>query len=207
MLPVLLACAAMVLAACGAPRYHYVKSTSDRTFMRVPSKWTLFDEDQLLKGSDDSAEAKEQFKKLTWSVAFDASPRPSLDHILTQSRHPSGLVQVRTLLPAQRDSFSLADLRSLLLPFDPLSDEAQTAGDVEVLRSKEVSRPGGLHGSELLLNLKTPEGQLLKWRQIALTDAGVSKVHVLAISCDAECYAANEGVIDRIIASWKVKER
>lgn len=206
MLPVVVVCA-IALVACGGPRYHYVKSTSDHTFMRLPSKWTLYDEDQLLKASGDSAEAKQQFKQLTWSVAFDASPRPSLDHILTQAGHPSGLVQVRRLLPSQRDTFSLADLRSQLLPFDPLSDEAQTNGDVEVLRSTEVKRSGGLHGSELLLNIKTPTGDLLKWRQIALTDAGVSRVHLLAISCDATCYAANEGVIDKIVASWKVKER
>lgn len=182
-----------------------MKSTSDRTFMRVPSKWTLYDEDDLLEDFNDSAEAKTRFKDLTWSVAFDAAPKPSLDHLLTPSAHPTGLVQVRTLLPAQRDTFTLADLRSLLLPFDPLSEEAQTGGKVEVLEIEEVQRAGGLHGSALLLNVKD-KGGIVKWRQIALTDAAVNKVHVLAISCDENCYAANEGVIDKIIDSWKVKE-
>ena len=203
---VLALAAGLALGACGSPDYHYVKSTTERTFMRVPADWTLFDEDDLLKSSDESPEAKEQFKQLTWSVAFDASPKPSLDHILTVSDHPTGLTQVRTLLPAQRDTFSLSDLRSVLLRFDPLSEEAQQAGEVEVLESKEVQREGGLHGSELLLNLKTPEGDLVKWRQIALMDAAVSKVHVLAVSCDADCYVANEKVIDTIIDSWRVKE-
>ena len=199
------AAACLALVACGSSRYHYVKSTADHTFMRVPSKWTLYDEDQLLASSDDSPELKEQFKDLTWSVAFDASPKPSLDHILTVSDHPTGLAQVRTLLPAQRDAFSLSDLRSLLLRFDPLSEEAQLEGDVEVLASREVQRDG-LNGSELLLNLRTEEGELVKWRQVALLDSTVSKVHVLAVSCDAECYEANEPVIDTVIDSWKVKE-
>lgn len=200
--------AAVLLAtACGAPKYHYVKSTADRTYFRVPSHWTLFDEDELLRSSDQSPEAKSQFKRLTWSVAFDGSPEPSLEHILSEVDHPSGLVQVRTLLPEQRDAFRLADLRSLLLPFDPLSEEAQTSGDVEVLQLREVRLPGGLHGSDLLLNLKSDEGNLLKWRQVALTDAAVRKVHVLAISCGDECYSANQGVIDKIVDSWKVKER
>lgn len=193
------------VAACGSPRYHYVKSSSDRTFMRVPSGWTLYDEDDLLESSDESPESKEQFKRLSWSVAFDASPKPSLDHILTVSDHPTGLVQVRRLLPGQRDVFSLSDLRSVLLRFDPLSDEAQLQGEVEVLDSKDVKH-GGMNGSELLINLKTEEGDLVKWRQIALVDSAVSKIHVLAVSCDAECYAANEEVIDSIIDSWKVKE-
>ncbi|MGQ0521281.1 MAG: hypothetical protein ACT4PX_09045 [Actinomycetota bacterium] len=196
----------VLLAACGGPRYHYVKSSSNRTYMRVPSKWTLYDEDELLDNSEQSDEAKQQFKRLSWSVAFDASPRPSLDHLLSGSDHPTGLVQVRTLLPSERDSFSLADLRSLLLPVDPLSDEAQLSGDVEVLETNDVTRDG-MHGSEMLLNLKTPEGDLVKWRQIAVVDPAVRKVHVLAVSCDAECYAANEDVITKVIDSWKVKER
>jgi hypothetical protein len=201
----LVAAGAVALAACGSPRYHYVKSTSDNTFMRVPRDWTIYDEDQLLQSSEESPESKEQFKQLSWSVAFDASPKPSLDHILTVSDHPTGLAQVRRLLPGQRDTFSLSDLRSVLLRFDPLSNEAQLEGEVEVLESSDVQR-GGLNGSELLLNLKTEDGALVKWRQIALIDSAVSKVHVLAVSCDAECYEANESVIDSIIDSWKVTE-
>ncbi|MFP5376649.1 MAG: hypothetical protein ACLGIO_07710 [Acidimicrobiia bacterium] len=196
---------ALALGACGAPRYHYVKSTSDRTFVRVPSDWTLYDEDELLASSEESPESKEQFKELSWSVAFDASPKPSLDHVLSVADHPTGLVQVRRLLPGQRDTFSLSDLRSLLLSFDPLSAEARLQGDVEVLESREVNR-GHLNGSELLLNLKTSDG-LVKWRQIALVDAALTRVHVLAISCDDECYAANEGEIDKVVDSWKVRER
>ena len=196
---------ALVLGACGAPRYHYVKSTSDRTFVRVPQDWTIYDEDELLESSDESPESKEQFKALTWSVAFDASPKPSLDHVLSVSDHPTGLVQVRRLLPGQRDSFSLSDLRSLLLRFDPLSDEAQLQGDVEVLETREIKQ-GNMNGSELLLNLRTGD-DLVKWRQVALVDPGLTRVHVMAISCDDECYGANEGVIDSVVDSWKVKER
>lgn len=202
----LVATAGVLIASCGAPRYHYVKSTSNRTFVRVPSEWAIFDEDDLLRSSDESPEAKEQFKKLTWSVAFDASPKPSLDHILTVSDHPTGLAQVRTLLPAQRDTFSLSDLRSILLRFDPLSQESQVAGEVEVIESREIERDG-LNGNELLLNIKTSDGELVKWRQIALVNGKLSKVHVLAVSCEASCYTENEKVIDGIVDSWKVKER
>lgn len=203
----MLAVVAGALISCGGSNYHYVKSSSDRTYMRIPADWTLYDEDALLKSSDDSAEAKAAFKKMTWSVAFDADPSPSLEHILTQAHHPTGLVQVRTLTPTQRDSFSLADLRKLLLPFDPLSDDAQSSGEVEVLDAKEIKRDGGLHGWEFLLNIPAEDGKIVKWRQIALTDAGITKVHVLAISCDATCYDANEDTINKVVESWKVKKR
>lgn len=201
-----LVAAVVVAAACGAPKYHYVKSSADRTYVRVPHDWTLFDEEQLVSRLDESPEAKEQYKRLTWSVAFDAAPRPSLDNVmsLSVSDYPVGIVQVRTLLPEQRDQFSLSALRSVLLDFDPLASDHQA--DVEVLESRDVERPGGLHGNELLINIKNPEGGVLKWRQIALVDSGVRKVHVLAIRCDAGCYARNQKVIDHVVSSWKVKE-
>lgn len=198
--------AAIVLAACGASRYQYVKNSAQRTYLRVPGKWKLFDEDQILKNSEDSAEAKNSFKEQSWSVGFDASPTPSVRNVLSAARHPTGVVQVRTLTPAQRDTFSQSSLRSLLLPFDPLSDEAAQTGDVEVLGSREIDR-GGLHGSEFLLNLRTKQGGMIKWRQIALVDSRVSAAHILAITCDVECYKANESEIEKVVASWKVKER
>ena len=198
---------AVILASCGSPKYTYLKSSADNTFIRVPSTWTVYDEHQLLRVSDKSEESLAAFKARSWSVGFDASTKPTVDHVLGTSTHPSGLVQVRSLLPEERDGFSLASLRTLFLPFDPLAGEPQKDGRVEVLAANEVRRDAGLHGSDLLLNLKSADGSLMKWRQVALTDSLVSKVHVLVISCSAECYAANVGEIDNIVESWKVTER
>lgn len=197
--------ATLALAACGSSKYQYVKNTSQRSFVKIPSTWELYDEDQILQNSDDSAEAKDSFKQLSWSVGFDASPKPSVSHVLSEPRHLTGIVQVRTLTESQRDTFSQASLRSLLLPFDPLSAEAAETGDVEVLGTRAVDKDG-LHGNEFLLNLKTQDGGTIKWRQIALVDGRVSKAHVLAITCDTDCYEANEGVIEKVIASWKVED-
>lgn len=198
--------AILVLGACGSPEYRYVKSSSQRTFFRVPQEWKLYDEDQILENSEDSEEAKASFKEASWSVGFDASPRPSVKNVLSAARHPTGIVQVRDLTPAERDTFSQASLRSLLLPFDPLSPEAVETGDVEVLGTREVHQDG-LHGSEFLLNVRTKEGGMIKWRQIALVDSRVRRAHVLAITCDLDCYQKNEGVIEKVVASWTVKER
>lgn len=195
----------LVLAACGAPEYRYVKSSSQRTFFRVPHQWKVFDEDQILENSDDSEEAKSSFKESSWSVGFDASPKPSVKNVLTASRHPTGIAQVRTLTPAERDTFSQSSLRSLLLPFDPLSEEAAQTGDVEVVGTREVDREG-MHGSEFLLNLKTKEGGLIKWRQIAVVDRRVTRAHVLAITCDLDCYEKHEGAIEKVVSSWTVKD-
>lgn len=202
----MLATSLIASASCGSPKYHYVKNSSERTYVRVPHDWALFDEEEITKRLDQSREAKEAYNRLTWSVGFDAAPRPSLDNILSpKADHPTGLVQVRTLSPEERDEFSLASLRSLLLEFDPLGERG-TSG-VEVLGSRDVDRPGGLHGNEFVVNLRTTEGTRVKWHQIALVDSAVRKVHVLAISCEDDCYTANEKVIDQVISSWQVKER
>lgn len=195
-----------LILACGAPKYHYVKNSDAATYVRVPSEWTLFEEDELFAGAQGSKDAQAQFKELSWSVAFDAAPKPSLRHVLSGADHPTGLVQVRTLLPEQRGAFSMAELRSLLLRFDPLSPEVREGNDVEILHSRTIKREGGIRGSDLLLNLTTAEGDVVRWRQIALTDDSFSRVHVLAVSCDTRCYDANRGVIDNVVASWKVKE-
>lgn len=197
---------ALVFAACGGPEYRYVKNSSQHTFFRVPHEWKVFDEDQILQNTDDSEEAKSNFKQASWSVGFDASPKPSVKNVLTAADHPTGLVQVRNLTPAEHDTFSQSSLRSLLLSFDPLSAEAAQTGDVEVLGTREVDQ-GGLHGSEFLLTLRTKEGGMIKWRQVALVDGRVRRAHVLAITCTLDCYNKNEGVIEKIMSSWKVRER
>ncbi|HET7487081.1 MAG TPA: hypothetical protein VFJ85_04075 [Acidimicrobiales bacterium] len=208
-IPVLgLLVASLVLAACGSPNYHYLSSRSDSNWVRVPADWKLYDEDVLLTLSDDSTEQKAETKRLTWSWAFDADPKPSLKHVLgvVALNHPWGIVQARTLKPDQRDTMSLAGLRSIFLGFDPLSDEALKSGEVEVVQGHQIIGPGKLHGMELLLNLKTDAGWV-KWRQVALADGILDKVHVLAISCSDKCYFENKAQIDKIVASWKVKER
>lgn len=198
--------AALAFVACGGPEYRYVKSSSQATFFRVPHEWKIFDEDQILQNNDDSEEAKSSFKQASWSVGFDASPKPSVKNVLTAANHPTGLVQVRNLAPSERDTFSQSTLRSVLLGFDPLSEEAAQTGDVEILGTREVDQDG-LHGSEFLVNLRTKEGGMIKWRQVALVDARVSRTHVLAITCTLDCYQKNDGVIEKIISSWKVRNR
>lgn len=198
--------AALALASCGSSDYRYVKSSSDKTFFRVPHEWKIFDEDQVLQNSDDSEEAKTSFKQNSWSVGFDGSPKPSVKNVLSAASHPTGLVQVRSLAPAERDTFSQSSLRALLLPFDPLSPEAAQAGDVEVIGSREVDQEG-YHGNELLVNLRTKEGGVIKWRQIAMVDSKVSRAHVLAITCNVDCYEQHEDVIETVISSWTVKEK
>lgn len=198
--------ATLLFSACGAPEYRYVKSSSLGTFFRLPSDWELYDEDQVLQNSEGSEEAKGAFKAMSWSVGFDASPRPSIENVLSATSHPTGIVRVSDLSPAERDTFSQSSLRALLLEFDPLSDEAAQTGGVEVVGTREVDQ-GDLHGSEFLLNLKTKDGGMVKWRQIGLVDSKVRRAHVLAITCTVDCYEKNESVIEKVMSSWTVKER
>ena len=52
--------------ACGSPRYHYVKSSSERTYVKVPRAWALFDEDQIAATFNEYREAKALYNRLNW---------------------------------------------------------------------------------------------------------------------------------------------
>ena len=44
----LLVAAPLALAACAGSGYHYVKSTEDKTYFKVPESWNLYDEESIL---------------------------------------------------------------------------------------------------------------------------------------------------------------
>jgi hypothetical protein len=198
----------LTLVACGGPQYHYVKSTKSQAFFKVPSAWKLYNEDMLLAGQQLTDQQLKAAKAQIWTLAFDASPKPSLDHVLDASTNPWGFAKSRLLSPQERDAYSLSDLRKELLPVDPAAtDSAATAG-VELLSVRDLNRAGGLRGNEFVATLRNSSSdKAVTFHQIALVDAKTSRVDILAVGCQADCYKSNERLINSIIASWTVKER
>ncbi len=47
LLPVLAVAVLAVIAACGAPEYHYVTNSEDRTYLRIPASWAPLDAKEL----------------------------------------------------------------------------------------------------------------------------------------------------------------
>jgi hypothetical protein len=213
---VVLLLAAVTMASCGGPRYHYVKHDADNLFFKVPSAWKLFTQDTILESQGLTADQRSRAHEQGWVVAFDSSPSPSIGHVLNaRTEHPWGMVRTRLLGAEERDSYSLIDLRRELISIDPLTEADQLASQgakLDVLDGAEVRRHGGLHGVDLVFQLTAPDAKTNKLvrltvHEVALLDANTTKVRLLAVGCGSTCYDANKKQLDAIVESWTVKER
>jgi hypothetical protein len=201
------AAAVALLVACTAPRYTYVASRRHATFFKVPNDWKVFDQDTLLKANGAPADQASQVKATTWAVGLDASPKPSVQNTRSvKSVHPVGLATARDLAPDERDTYSMASLRSELLGNDPIAVASQGDSGVQVVSARDIERPHGLHGSELVVTIRQDDGGTATLHQVALLDATAKRISVLGIFCRADCYKANQRVIDQVISSWTVRE-
>ena len=193
----------LVAASCSGSGYQYVKDSSSTAFFKVPTDWTLFDEDQILRSDlvQLSPQSQQSVAQALWMVAFDANGQPSLSHVLSAAAEPSGFAQVRPLGSEERDTFSLATIRNALFDVDGTTD----AAGVELLASSDVVLPGGYRGLHVEYNV--PEGSdYLTINQIGVVDSQTSTLYMFVIGCEARCYLDHQDAIEQIADSWTVKE-
>lgn len=194
---------AVLAAACSSTGYTYVKNSDDRTYFKVPDKWKLYEEAELSKSLGLSPRELEQFREGTWQVGFDASPRPSLEHLLDpRSKHPTGIASVEELDFDGTDNASIVSLRNQFLDLD----SAIQAGDAEIVDYEMLEPEGGFRGFHLVVDLAVDGGRTITFDQTSLLDQGSSKVFNLIVTCGASCYADNSDQIDRVVGSWTVEE-
>ena len=196
----------MCLVAGCSSQYHYVKSSSDRTYFKVPSKWTLFDEKDILNGMGSNLTDAQRQHELdeNWRVAFDAAPKPTLRHLgATNAKDPAGIAVVRTLDFDSADSLSLSSLRNYFFDVDTALQD-QTG---EVVSYDELQLNGGFHGSHLVANLTMSDGKAMTIDQTVLVDAATTKLYALLVSCSSTCYDRNSGDIKKVVDSWTVRDK
>lgn len=195
---------AVLVAACDSG-YHYVKSSEDRTYFKVPNQWTLYDEEAILDGfGGDLTETERQAElDATWRVAFDAAPRPSIGHLgSAKAGHPSGLAVVHGLSPSVADEMSNLALRNYFFEID----DALESGDGEIVEYEDLALEGGFRGIHLVANLDV-DGRTITIDQTALVDQGTTKVYALFVSCSNVCYDEYRGEIRDIVNSWTVRDK
>lgn len=195
---------ALLLAACGGSEYQYVKSSSDRAYFKVPKDWKVFDKEDIVAASGNRLSANQE-STLRFMVAFDADPKPSLDHDLQTADRPFGLARVRQLAPDERQQFSLIALRNEIVPIDQILEE--DAGEIELLEQPEdIATDEGLAGTRLVYRVNTREGSFTV-DQTGLVDASTRLVYFFIIGCESDCYDQHKRTITEIADSWTVKER
>jgi hypothetical protein len=201
----LLAVAApVVLAACAGTGYHYVKSSEDQTYFKVPESWKLYDEESVLdalKGALSKDEIAER-RDTTWTTVFDGDPDPSLNHLASnRPRYPLGRAVVQPLSPEASDAASLETLRNIFFNVD----DALQNGNARVSTYELVELDGGFRGSHLIARVDDKSGSVT-FNQVAVFDQATSKVYAISIYCTTACYDEYESKIDTVIDSWTVKD-
>ena len=210
--PALVAIAALstVVAACGSG-YQYLShrdSSGATAFFKVPSGWSLFDQGQVLQSANGplSRQQISQIAGSSWSTSFNASSHATVSEAGDiGGPAPSGLTAVRQLSPSERDGFSLASLRSIILGDDPVAPSSG-AKKYQVLSYDEFTKPGGLRGSKMEVNVDLGGGTLATLNQVAMVDSGTKYLYLIGLGCRVSCYSANHGVIQQVVQSWTVKE-
>jgi hypothetical protein len=194
------------LAGCADSGYHYVKSSGDRTYFKVPSEWTLFDEEAVIDGLGQNLTEAQREEELdqSWRVAFDADPKPTLRHLgATRAKNPAGFAVVRTLSFDDADSVSLQALRNYFFDIDTGMQE-KTA---EVVSYEDLQLDGGFHGIHLVANLATEKGEVMTIDQTMLVDQATSKLYALLVSCSNLCYEEHSRDIKDVVDSWTVRAK
>ena len=195
--------AASVLAGCADSGYDYVKSSSDRTYFKVPSNWTLFDEEEVVDRTmaDLTDTQREQVLEQGWRVAFDASPNPTMRHLSNAtSKAPTGLAEVKSLSFDDSDALSTYKLRNYFVDIDAAND----AGAAEVLSYEDLKPEGGFRGVHVVARLLTSDG-ITTVDQTVLVDQATTKVYALIVSCSDVCYDRNAKQIKQVVDSWTVR--
>lgn len=197
--------AAVLVAGCADSGFNYVKSSADRTYFKVPDRWTLFDEHDVIDrlGSDLTATERQNELDQTWRVAFDAAPHPSLGHLgAAGADHPSGLAVVRSLDFDMADIISTESLRNYFFDVDTgLQD-----GTGELKEYEELQLDGGFRGIRLVATLEV-NGKRMTINQTTLLDQATTKLYALLVSCSDVCYDDNQGQIQKVVDSWTVRAK
>ncbi len=196
---------AVLVAGCADSGFNYVKSSEDKTYFKVPERWTLFDERAVMDGIDGDFTKTERATELeqTWRVAFDADPKPSLGHLAAAgAEHPSGLAVVRNLTFDASDALSNSLLRNYF--FDVDSALQNETG--ELVEYEELQLDGGFRGVRLVATLDR-DGKRMTIDQTALVDQATSKLYALLVSCSDVCFDDNKGQIANVVGSWTVRDK
>jgi hypothetical protein len=201
----------LVLSSCGGGGYHYVKSSVQNAYLKVPSGWKLYGQKDLVKlRTDLSDQQRDQVLDTSWQTAFDASPDPSLTHILSRSAHPAGLALIAPLSPKDSDGISDASLRNFF--FDV--DQADNDNRLTVLSYSLVDRDGGFHGVHLVARMvvgsassaNAYQGKAITFDQTVLVDQQRQRIYAVAVACSSKCYEKNHGKMENLVDSWTVKD-
>jgi hypothetical protein len=199
------AVSAVVLSACGTG-FSYVKSSSTRTYFKVPERWKLYSRDDIINTQGASALPKTFKDQYPFFVVFDGSPNPSIRHDLATATSPFGLARVRRLSVSEHDTFSLASLRNEVIKVDDLLQQPNVSVEL-VSQPKAIQLTHGVHGTRLIYTVRPTDSEAFTVEQIGMVDPSARQVWFLIIGCQVKCFSDHRRAIDNVADSWTIREK
>jgi hypothetical protein len=188
---------ALVASACMTSTA-YVSSSSQGMYFKIPNGWHTYSQTNLKRQGLISA-------SLPYLMAFDADPKPDVNHLLDSATYPWGLAEVDGISTTDRLNFSLDSLLNTIVPVDQL--QGSSGNSVSQLTPSKVITRGTLRGVQVSLKVTISGRAPLSYTQISLVNTPTTKTWVLILGCSPQCFAQHRGDIDRVINSWIVKAR
>jgi hypothetical protein len=196
-----------VLAGCGQSSHTYFRLPGERTFFEHPRDWSVINVD------DEPATDRPKSIDLnggTRAWVIDASPNPDRENLLIPI--PDTPVGVFSAIDASRRSGELHDAVNVALlrtiaagsEIDPLSDEALSSGDFEIIEYDE-SVVNNMSAMTIVFNWQREPGRWVTIAQRTFLDAGPTVLYRLAVKCESSCFEEQRTEIDRLLASFKVR--
>ncbi|KJF17989.1 hypothetical protein [Acidithrix sp. C25] len=203
--------APVILSACGSSFgfYNFKSAAGADMYFKVPSNWTDFGPRQVFSTTQTTI-SQSQLSAIetgNWANVFTAQKISNIANLNgVFSNQPFGISQATKLSASQRDTFSLAGMRKLLLPVDPLSSSNTYSGATYSSQSySEFVTPSGMRGSKMLVYIKQAGKPTAVLDQVAEVDSGTNWVYLIGVGCDLTCYKANKATINVIVNSWNVR--
>lgn len=202
----------LALAACGGSFVYinHVNSSGGDSYLKVPSSWTVFNQSQIFKASSGQLPLTtlRKLEAQSWSNIIAGKKGATLaGNAGLSSPIPYGITQQIELTPAQTSSVSVASLRAVLLPSDPLAVGNNLSGfSYQVMAYHELSLSGGFQGSVMEVRIIGSKGQVSVLDQKAMLDSQKKWIYFIGVGCTAACFSSNKGTIEEIVNSWSVKE-
>jgi hypothetical protein len=224
----------LALTACGSGKWHYITSSAEHTYAKIPRSWHRIDSRQIKEGllnGVPGTQTREIERSLLWVDGYDAAASPSVEHLLRyfdSATEPVAYAQIRELPPperglnvapgepglqrfpeSERGSVSLDSLRNSVLP---VTDQARASvaeqgydTTFELLSEEILTPSNGIHGVRIVFNYAVNDSPVETFNQTAYTNADASKVYLFLVHCNAVCYSNHLDEIDEVAGSFTVE--
>jgi hypothetical protein len=206
LLVVTLGATAALLGSCAGSGFEFAASADSQAYFRVPSDWHQYGTQAMLRAQ--GLRSPGAASAIKWMVGYDSAPQPSIDHILSPlTSYPIVFAFQRDLTPAERDVTSLAGIRDLLFNLD---QGIQNKTVTIISQNDDLSYGKGFFGNRYLFDIVLQQGnrsRAVRVEQTAIVDTGLHHLYWQDVACTADCFVANQHLMDQIVTSWTLKQR